>query len=59
MILTSGYVVYTFKTIFDAVRESADVGAQFTEVELKINKEKLNQALKIAEDKNTVELEVR
>ncbi len=59
MILTAGYIIFAFKTIFDAVSTSSDIGAQFTEVELKIDKDKLDKALKIAEDKKIIELEVR
>ena len=59
MIASAFFVVYVFKVIFDAVRVSADIGAQFTEVELKIDTDKLNRAVKVATEKKVLQLEVR
>jgi len=59
MLITASIVIYVFKVIFESVNTSADIGAQFTEVELKIDKDKLEKAVKIAVDKKVIELEVR
>lgn len=59
MLITASFVIYVFKTIFDSVNTSADIGAQFTEVELKIDREKLDRALGITTNKKVVELELR
>jgi len=59
MLLAAFFVVFSFKMIFDSVRVSADIGAQFTEVELKIDKDKLGHAIEIATNKKVVQLEVR
>jgi hypothetical protein len=59
MLITASFVVYVFKTVFESVNTSADIGAQFTEVELKIDRDKLDKAVKIATEKKVVELEVR
>ncbi len=59
MLITASFVIYVFKTIFESVTMSADIGAQFTEVELKIDRDKLDRAVKIAVDKKVVELEIR
>jgi len=59
MIAAAFFVVYVFKVIFDAVRVSADIGTQFTEVELKIDTDKLNRAVKVATEKKVLQLEVR
>jgi hypothetical protein len=59
MLITASFVIYAFKVIFDSINKSTDIGAQFTEVELRIDKNKLDDALKIAEEKKSVQLEVR
>lgn len=59
MLVTAFFVVYVFKVIFESMNKSADIGAQFTEVELKIDKDKLDRAVKIASEKKVVELEIR
>ncbi len=59
MIVCALFIVFVFKTIFESVNTVADIGTQFTEVELKINKENLDKALKIAEEKKVIHLEVR
>jgi len=59
MLVSAFFVVFTFKSIFDAMRVSADIGAQFTEGELRIDKDKLDGAVKVAADKRVVQLEVR
>ena len=59
MLVTASFVVYVFKVIFESMNKSADIGAQFTEVELKIDKDKLDRAVKIASEKKVVELEIR
>lgn len=56
MLVMAGFVVFSFKMIFDSINESADIGAQFTASELKIDKDQLDQAVKIATDKKMVEL---
>jgi hypothetical protein len=59
MIVVSSFVIYVFKVIFESITTSADIGTQFTEVELKIDREKLDRAVKIATDKKVVELEIK
>lgn len=59
MIVVSSFVIYVFKVIFASITASADVGTQFTEVELKIDREKLERAVKVATDKKVVELEIK
>jgi hypothetical protein len=59
MLVAASFVVYIFKVVFESINKSADIGAQFTEVELKIDKDKLDDALKIVENKKVVELEVK
>lgn len=59
MLITASFVIYVFKVIFDSVNASADIGAQFSAVELKIDRDKLDKAVKIAADKKVIELEVR
>ena len=59
MLTVSIYVVFVFKTIFDAINTSADIGTQFTEVELKIDRDKLNNAVSLAGKKEEVKLEIR
>ena len=59
MVAVSFYVVFIFKMIFDAINTSADIGAQFTEVELKIDRDKLIKAVSVAGEKEEVKLEVR
>ncbi len=59
MIVVSSFVIFVFKVIFGSIASSADIGAQFTEVELKIDREKLERAVNIATDKKVVELELK
>lgn len=59
MLLTASFVIYTFNVIFNSINKANDIGAQFTEVELKIDKDRLDKALSAAEDKGGVELIIR
>ena len=59
MLAVSFFVVYVFKVIFDSINASADIGTQFTEVELKIDRDKLNKAVSVASEKEVVKLEIR
>lgn len=59
MISAAVFVVFVFKAIFDSVRMSADIGEQFSEVELKIDREKLDNALKYASEKKVLELDMK
>ena len=59
MLAVSFFVVYVFKVIFDSINTSADIGTQFTEVELKIDRDKLNKAVSVASEKEVVKLEIR
>lgn len=59
MLAVSFFVVFAFKVIFDSINTSADIGTQFTEVELKIDRDKLNEAVSVAGEKEVVKLEVR
>jgi hypothetical protein len=59
MLVGAVYVVYVFRTVFQAVTTSADIGTQFTEVELKINKDKLDRAVIVAGEKKVLNFEVR
>lgn len=59
MLITASFVVYSFRIIFGSINRSADIGAQFTEVELKIDKDKLENSVLVVESKKVVELEIR
>ena len=59
MLVGAVFVVYVFRTIFQAVTTSADVGTQFTEVELKIDKEKLDRAVVVAGEKKVLNFEIK
>jgi len=59
MIVGAVFVVYVFRTVFQAVTTSTDIGAQFTEVELKIDKDKLDRAVIVAGEKKVLDFKVR
>lgn len=59
MVVGAAFVVYVFRTIFQAVTTSTDIGTQFTEVELKIDKEKLDRAVSVAGEKKVLDFKVR
>jgi cell division protein FtsL len=52
-------VVFTFRTIFSAIRNSYDIESQVTESELRINKDNLDKALNAFDNRNIVPLEIR
>jgi len=59
MILMAMFVIFTFKAIFSAISTSSDVETKVSEAELRVDNNKLNQALDSYEKRRIVPLEVR
>lgn len=53
------FVIFTFKAIFSAISTASDVETNITEAELRVDNNKLNQALDSYEKRRIVPLEVR
>ncbi|HLE49347.1 MAG TPA: hypothetical protein VI819_04950 [Patescibacteria group bacterium] len=56
MIVLAIFVVVAFKEIFSSIRTSSDVTVSLSENELKVDKNKLQEAVSLIESKDVVEL---
>ena len=59
MVVMGVLVVFTFRTVFEAITNSFDVESQVTEAELRVDKTKLDNALNAFDNRNIVPLEIR
>jgi len=58
MVVLAGMVIFTFRSIFSASNTAYDLNPSTLDADLKINKDKLNEAYTWAFEKETVDLEL-
>ena len=59
LIAMGSLVIFTFRIDFSAITNSYDIASQVTELDLKIDKDKLDKAIGVFDNRKIVPLEIR